>query len=395
MVCISANIAVATADASSKAIAGGKDLSVGGNIIVYNRANSVANIQVDNLTVSVVSVGVNSGTSVAKGDFEAGLESRGNISVTGTVSVTNDWYSLANAALTPALGGVTITLATVDINAAVAYNRTYASAYILGNVNQASGVCGQIRALSVNVQVNGEGYANATVNTPVLAASAVSVTANAAIAKLTARQEAYLSNAVVTASSVSVTAQFNAGKTRGATATLGGNGASGSVNMDKNGTLTAAQTVMAYIAERTNVVAVGSVGVTSRSNASVEAVMKKGLDLGAVIISKATVQTVARTDVRAYVGDGATVTAGKNITVSATDYISENTKVDGTSAGLLYSANGKYATNNAVQRVLVTIGNAALRAGGSLSVLATADVNMTAKTTVTSLGLVSDGTLQA
>lgn len=132
---------------------------------------------------------------------------------------------------------------------------------------------------------------------------------------------------------------------------------------------------------------------TGRSDAV--AVMTEGFKASFGEVSKASTTTRFFTSTEAVIGDGARIEADGNITVSSYDNITAKTEVNGKSIGILVSANKKYAENDAQQRVKTDIGRAALRAGGNMSILGTADAQMSAYTNAESAGIFEGGNLTA
>lgn len=106
---ITANAAVATADAVSRAKVDVNNLRVSGNIKVNNKADSVATVTVNNLDpVSFISAGLMTGYAYAKGTFESILSGNGTIRADGNVDVTNTWKGNSEVKLVPASGGIAV-----------------------------------------------------------------------------------------------------------------------------------------------------------------------------------------------------------------------------------------------------------------------------------------------
>ncbi|NCB91906.1 MAG: hypothetical protein EOM40_04945, partial [Clostridia bacterium] len=231
-VTITANTAVATADATSRAKVSAARMTVRtyagtisgteleklamGSMIVKNTASSIAKAHVDNLSLSFYSIGLMVGFAYAKGTFEAILGSTGEIHTEGNLTVDNTYDATAETILTPSLSGINASYASVGVNLALADVSTKANTGIDGN--------GKIYAKAANVSATGTAYAHAKVVEPVLRIAGASVAANSSTALLKAIQKTFVTGTDIIADSFTMTSYFNKGRTEGALAELGGNG---------------------------------------------------------------------------------------------------------------------------------------------------------------------------
>ena len=185
-----ASAATAIANATGRAKVSAADMVVTNTLSVLSEGASIANAKVDNITLSLIAVGILVGYSYAEGTFEAILQTTGNVEVTNEVTVETEYTADATCDLTPALGGFELSLVDVDGNVAYAEVKTIAKAGISG-----SGVLKAHKAITV--KTNGTVSANAVIHGVTVSLSYVKIAVNIATAKLSANQSAYIINAHV------------------------------------------------------------------------------------------------------------------------------------------------------------------------------------------------------
>ena len=215
---VTANIALANANATGRAVVAAGNLTVGNNLSVISNGRSTADITIMNLNVAAIGVSLLAGFAYTRGTFEAVLDSdvsSGEIAVTGNITVTTNYIATAVTDFTPAAGGVSAGFVTASVNLGVASVRTIAKATIKGS--------GRVEASEIAVSALGDVKAQAIVRTPRLAVGAAVIAANVAVATLRADQTASIQGVTVLAGKVSVTSVFNedGGEGSGAVAEIG------------------------------------------------------------------------------------------------------------------------------------------------------------------------------
>ena len=185
-------------------------------LTVTSNATSIADpfVEMPELSAGYVSVGLTVIKAEANGSFKALVDTTGAEINVKRVDVVNTYIARAEALTTPALGGVSANLTSVETNVAVSKVGTTAQAGITGS--------GRLTASGdVNVKVIGTATAKSGIAAPTVDIAGINIAANAVSAILEAEQYAFIEDADVTAANVSVLSELNKGRTDGALAELG------------------------------------------------------------------------------------------------------------------------------------------------------------------------------
>lgn len=402
-VAINVNQANANADASANAFVKGSghvETTKGDlNVQVNGKAIADANIVTATVTINVIDVAANETNAALAVSQNAYLDLAGSAKVAGELTVRanfTDKNSEANAETGTPKGtsGVTITLISGSGTSAYATSNLTNNAYVNGTGRIDVGGKADVTADAVTKAI-------ALVNKPFSAALA-KVTVLLARAKSADNISAYISGVALNAAgAVNVKAsgdtQAQATSASGGSASLisgsGGNsealiGASGSGKE---------QRVTAYIGEDASVLAAGDITVEAKNTGSAKARMTEGFNITAFGVTGNIVPTTSYYYTSAYIGKSASVkSTGGSISVFANDTAKADTLVDGTSIGILVSADFKYATNYVSQATSAAIEeNASLWAHGSIAVKANSNAELIAKTDANNGGLFAGGKLQS
>lgn len=363
------------------------------------KAIADANIVTATVTINVIDVAANETNATLAVVQNAYLDLTGSAKVAGKLTVRanfTDENSGANAETGTPKGtsGVTITLISGSGTSAYATSTLTNNAYVNGTGRIDVGGAADIIADAATKAV-------ALVNKPFSAALA-KVTVLLARAKSADNISAYISGAALNAAgAVNVKAsgdtQAQATSASGGSASLisgsGGNsealiGASGSGNE---------QRVTAYIGDGASVLAGGDITVEAKNTGSAKARMTEGFNITAFGVSGNIVPTTSYYYTSAYIGKNASVkSTGGSISVYANDTAKADTLVDGTSIGILVSADFKCATNYVSQTTSAAVEeNANLWAHGSIAVKANSNAELIAKTDANNGGLFAGGKLQS
>ena len=179
---------------------------------------SVAKASIDNVAAGVATQAVLVGFAIAGGTFSTTVEAlSGGTWNVGDLTIKNDYVSLAQATVTPASAGVQASFANIGVNAAVAINRTTATAEIKG--------AGTINADIVTMSSEGNSHATAEVKSPKVTVAALNLVANVVVAFNRTTQKVLVTGTNINADSLTVTSNINnndTDSTAGALAVVGG-----------------------------------------------------------------------------------------------------------------------------------------------------------------------------
>ncbi|MDP3447996.1 MAG: hypothetical protein Q8S22_08055, partial [Eubacteriales bacterium] len=370
VVSVTANVAVATADATGRAIVNAGDLKVSGSIGVYSYGASTANAKVDNIAFAIASAGLMTGYSYAAGTFEAALITNGTITAGGDVNVVNSVTSDATCDLTPAAAGLQAGAFDLGVNISIAEAKTAAKAWIGGS--------GLISADDIKVSSSAKVTAFAVVRGVAISVNYVKVALNEAYASVTATQNAYIEDVALHGNSVSVTSSFNDSVTTGAVAQVGSNGAKPDISISFiSGTISLAQAIIsakshAYITGASLAVS-GSVSIETKARSYANAdILEAQFSVSVISVSLLKTNAQAKGEYTAYLDSTNATHAIGTLSVSTT-YYATSYAATGAAGGLgisLVSVSGNIAnaSNNVSAKSYIT-GNGSLIASGSVNVL--------------------------
>lgn len=318
---VTANTAIALADAVSRAKVSVSDLVVDGDITVSNTADSTAEAKTDNLALpGIFSLGVMVGQAKARGTFEAILESTGTVSAGGDIKVTNIWNGSAQTNLVPASKGVQADIVSANVNHASAETDTKARAYITGNMKvSAKG--------DILVSSDGNAWAKAEIKGMTFEFAVGKAAVNVVDALVNADQQAYIqgedSEKRLELTSESGDIRVNAGLKAESTASVGGNraregisvtGINGAVSIAtaKSGTRNLAFVKDAVLTAKNGTAAVEA---NTESETTADAI-SADISVSLASLNKVEVYTDSNDEVQAYV-DGTSSVTGRSIRILA------------------------------------------------------------------------------
>ncbi len=186
---VRANVAVAYGRAKSRAegtLRGETFLS--DSVDVVNRASDSTRSNIDNQVFSVIAANAMVGTAYSQDEFTAKLNLNmggAKLSAGKAINVTNDYSTQTVADVTPSASGVSASMATLDVNVAVAKASATVDAALSGHAD--------LWTDGVTVRTSGYGDTRSQIKTPNLVISSVSVNPNVAYARNITRQTATLS----------------------------------------------------------------------------------------------------------------------------------------------------------------------------------------------------------
>ena len=399
------NSATATANATSRAyISGATIVNNNTTITVKSEGTSIADgIVVQSAGVGLAAIGATVISANANGVFEAYINLPAGTSVTANlINVLVDYYAKANANTQQSGGGLSVSGVSVTTNLATAAVNTIANAYISGSGSIAA--VGSSGGKSLRVEIDGEAYATAGVQAPNVSISGISVAANVITATLSAVQNAFIRDAIVTAPYINVESRFNKGKGSGATASLGGHGGvsitlvGATVN---TATATANAVSRAYIkgaqigtSGNRGAVTVKSEG-TSIADAGVDQDDEGGTAIGLVTIGVTVVRAYANGTFDALIDpligtDTAASTIYATTMTVAVDYTATARAYTGQSTGGTQISGAEFTTNiaNATTNATANAGVGGV-IGTSGSTKGITNINTTGVVSITNLGVVN------
>ncbi len=175
LVSVDANNATATSDATIKSTAYGGGTNISGTLTVNTYATSYAdaNIHAPAASVKLVNVSVNDVVATAKGTYSASMDTTG--SETSAIKAANVKIGTGyntNAVAKTGPSGAIISGLSVSVNKARAYTQTNALATVVGSGG--TNITGNI-----DVRVNGDAKAYATINQPAFSIAIANLATNA------------------------------------------------------------------------------------------------------------------------------------------------------------------------------------------------------------------------
>ena len=301
---ISVDVSVAKAYGRSKnlAIVAPASLTISGgagDVVIgsYGKAGTLTEIK-EIVGINGITVSVMVGLAYAQSEFAAILQLPDGSTLTArNVIVETDYISSATSKVTP--GAVSINLIAIDVNLAIAENKSKTEAALIGS--------GRIIASEdVKVKAIGEATATAAIITPIFGFGGITVAANIIIAKLEATQTARITGATISARGTEVLSELNnKPNIIGASATMGSNAAKDvSINLASikanAATATANARSEAYVSNAEFLS--GALTVQSKGTSNAEAVIDGALvDIGLVSIDVNTLYAEAKGEFSAYV----------------------------------------------------------------------------------------------
>ncbi|HWP21633.1 MAG TPA: hypothetical protein VN417_02730 [Candidatus Cryosericum sp.] len=394
---VTANSAVASNHANAKSyILGSGALNVNGSVTILTEgyANSAATGRTRQFEISALKIAVNVIVATLSIEQSAYLDLTGSLQSTGALNIRSEIYRTgdfgsASATVGGSGAGVDIALIGATVNAAGSFARSINSAYITGS--------GSISADSVSVKAKtvSESKAIARKNFTV---GLLTIGSLSAIATTGDSVSATISGVDLEATSgdVSILAlgSTNAYALCEQPGGVGLGSASSSVSQTYIGVSGAEQSVTAGISGGSKITASGNVSIRAYNTGSAESVVQRGTTAAVVAVSSSQLPTSSYYKTLAYVIGNSTVTAGGSIDISSEDYTVAKSDATGTQIGFGINANSVQGSNTLNVTNTVNI-LAVLSAGTSLSILATSNANLYARTYADGGGFFSGDKLKA
>ncbi|MEN6340037.1 MAG: hypothetical protein ABFD03_07915, partial [Clostridiaceae bacterium] len=397
LVSVTANMAVASNHVSAKSyILGSGALTANGsvNVLTEGYANSTATGRTRAFELKALSIAVNAIVATLSVEQSAYLDINGSLNLTGELNIRSEIYRTgdfgsASATVGGSGAGVDISLIGATVNAAGSFAESINSAYISGSGSIVAG------AVSIKAKTVSESRAIARKNFTV---GLLTIGSLSAIATTGDTVSATVSGVDLEATSGDITILALGSTTAYALCEqpggIGLGSGSSSVSQTFIGIIGTEQSVTAGVSGGAKIKASGNVSIRAYNTGSAESIVQKGTTAAVVAVSSSQLPTSSTYSTLVYVIGNSSITAGGSIEIASEDYTAAKSDATGTQIGFGINANSVKGSNTVNVTNTVNI-LAVLTAGTSLSILATSNANLYARTYADGGGFFSGDKLKA
>lgn len=389
------NVATAKTGSNTTAAFGGNG-QVKGDVTVQALGDVIANAVTAHpkITISGVDLTVNKTTATSAAEQTAKVTANGSMKINGSIDVTSALTSTVTSDVGGASAdkGLKFSGISADINESSASGSTTNNASIVSGANGSSITA---NAITVNATTTStvtattkQGISTSLASFGGLRVSAYTQDQVSAFVGETADKDTTVKDLTVKANSLKVTANNNAEASAESNAM--GSASLVSAKTSKSqagvGTKDNKQTAQAGIGDKVAITLDGNLKIYAGNFGSATAALKKGKGVAIASFTDSKLPTISYYSTHAYVGDGASITAGGDVDIQSEDSETARSEAVSSTISFAVSTATVYGNNTITTDNLVDIGASGIFATGKITIKALSNVTMYARTVADTKG---------